>query len=66
MFGLTKNSFFRSVAGRAEHMDMRILIVEDEAIIALYIGMTLQEVGHEIMGPVACFDDEVIKQTVAR
>jgi hypothetical protein len=40
MFGLTKNSFFRGVAGRAEHMDMRILIVEDEAIIALYIGMT--------------------------
>ncbi|GEO43670.1 response regulator [Skermanella aerolata] len=35
---------------------MRILIVEDEAIIALCIGLTLQEAGHEIMGPVACLD----------
>ncbi|GEO43659.1 response regulator [Skermanella aerolata] len=35
---------------------MRILIVENEAIIALCIGLTLQEAGHEVMGPVACLD----------
>jgi two-component system, response regulator PdtaR len=32
-------------------MIMRILIVEDEAIIALCIGLTLQQAGHEVMGP---------------
>ncbi|EWY42648.1 regulator [Skermanella stibiiresistens SB22] len=32
---------------------MRILIVEDEAIIALCIGMTLREAGHDVMGPVS-------------
>ena len=31
---------------------MRILVVEDEAIIALCIGMTLEKAGHEVMGPV--------------
>ncbi|UEM03180.1 response regulator [Skermanella rosea] len=35
---------------------MRILIVEDEAIIALCIGMTLQGAGHEVLGPVATLD----------
>jgi DNA-binding response OmpR family regulator len=34
---------------------MRVIVVEDEAIIALCIGMTLQEAGHEVMGPVASF-----------
>ena len=36
---------------------MRILIVEDEAIIALCIGMALQEAGHEVLGPVATLDE---------
>ena len=35
---------------------MRVIVVEDEAIIALCMGMTLQEAGHEVMGPVASFD----------
>jgi DNA-binding response OmpR family regulator len=33
-------------------MGMRVLIVEDEAVIALCIGMTLQEAGYEVVGPV--------------
>jgi DNA-binding response OmpR family regulator len=35
---------------------MRVIVVEDEVIIALCIGMILQEAGHEVMGPVTSFD----------
>ncbi|UEM24264.1 response regulator (plasmid) [Skermanella mucosa] len=38
---------------------MQILVVEDEAIIALYIGMTLQEAGHEVVGVASSLDDAV-------
>jgi DNA-binding response OmpR family regulator len=47
-------------------MSMRIIVVEDEAIIALCIGMTLQEAGHEVLGPVASFDSclKLVEQEV--
>jgi hypothetical protein len=38
--------FFRDVTVQTGEMDVRILIAEDEAIIAMYIGMTLREAGH--------------------
>jgi DNA-binding response OmpR family regulator len=47
-------------------MDVRILIAEDEAIIALYIGMTLREAGHQVMGSVVRLDDclPLVERTV--
>jgi two-component system, response regulator PdtaR len=38
-------------------IDVRILIAEDEAIIAMYIGMTLREAGHQVMGSVVRLDE---------
>ena len=45
---------------------MRVLIVEDEAIIALCIRLTLLEAGHEIMGPAARLDEclTLVEKTV--
>ena len=49
--------FFRDVTVQTGEMDVRILIAEDEAIIALYIGMTLREAGHQVMGSVVRLDE---------
>lgn len=38
---------------------MQILVVEDEAIIALCIGLTLREAGHEVVGIASCLDDAI-------
>jgi DNA-binding response OmpR family regulator len=45
---------------------MRILLIEDEAIIALYVGMTLQEAGHEVIGPATRLNDclPLVERTV--
>ena len=32
---------------------MRILIVEDEALIAMVLADSLEDAGHEVMGPAA-------------
>ena len=49
--------FFRDVTVQTGEMDVRILIAEDEAIIAMYIGMTLREAGHQVIGSVVRLDE---------
>jgi DNA-binding response OmpR family regulator len=46
-------------AGAAEHSRLRVLVVEDEMIVALEIEDVLREAGYEIVGPVGTLPEAV-------
>ena len=62
--GPAGNDRYHAAAGKPVHQ-MRILIVEDELIIALDIESMLIEFGHEVCG-LATTSDEAIRMAYAK